>query len=191
MNVNARRIPTIGESTMNTKIVWYSDATSVPQPAVATAAPARPPTSACDELVGRPRIHVTMSQRIAPTSAAKIPAFVSVPGCTTLEIVSATLVPKMRNATKLKNAAQATACLGVRTRVDTTVAIEFAASWNPLKKSNASATAMIETTDKLIASYVCLRTVDSMMLETFSSPSSASSSCSRRMLGNAASACSV
>ncbi len=71
-----------------------------------------------------------MSQTIAPTRAAKIPAFVSVPGWTTFAIVSATFVPKMRNAAKLKNAAHATACLGVRTRVETTVAIEFAASWN-------------------------------------------------------------
>ena len=35
-------------------------------------------------------------------------------------------------ATKLKKAAQMTACPGERTRVDTTVAMEFAASWNPL-----------------------------------------------------------
>jgi hypothetical protein len=41
-------------------------------------------------------------------------------------------VPKPKAATKLKNAAQMTALPGVSTRVDTTVAIEFAASWNPL-----------------------------------------------------------
>ena len=46
---------------------------------------------------------------------------------------AATCVPKTRNATKLKNAAHATADRGVRTRVETTVAIELAASWNPLK----------------------------------------------------------
>ena len=33
---------------------------------------------------------------------------------------------------KLKNAAHTTACPGDRTRVDTIVAIEFAASWKPL-----------------------------------------------------------
>ena len=43
-------------------------------------------------------------------------------------MVFATAVPKMRKAAKLKNAAHATASLGVSTRVDTTVAIEFAAS---------------------------------------------------------------
>ena len=43
-------------------------------------------------------------------------------------IVLATAVPKTNAATKLKNAAQMTAFPGDRTRVETTVAIEFAAS---------------------------------------------------------------
>src|SRR5438477_10752569 len=43
-------------------------------------------------------------------------------------------------ATKLKKAAQTTAACGRSTRVDTTVAIELAASCRPLRKSNASAT---------------------------------------------------
>jgi hypothetical protein len=42
----------------------------------------------------------------------------------------------------LKKAAQATAVIGDSTRVDTTVAMEFAASWKPLMKSKASATTM-------------------------------------------------
>ncbi len=46
--------------------------------------------------------------------------------------VLATAVPKTKAAMKLKNAAQMTALPGDRTRVETTVAIEFAASWNPL-----------------------------------------------------------
>jgi hypothetical protein len=43
-------------------------------------------------------------------------------------IVLATAVPKTAKAIKLKNAAQATATPGDKTRVATTVAIEFAAS---------------------------------------------------------------
>ena len=43
-----------------------------------------------------------------------------------LPIVFATCVPRTKAATKLKNAAQATACCGESTRVETTVAIEFA-----------------------------------------------------------------
>ena len=42
--------------------------------------------------------------------------------------VAATLTPKPNAATKLKNAAHTTACRGVRTRVETTVAMELAAS---------------------------------------------------------------
>ena len=42
--------------------------------------------------------------------------------------VLATAVPNPNAATKLKNAAQMTALPGESTRVDTTVAIEFAAS---------------------------------------------------------------
>src|SRR5207248_170943 len=57
-----------------------------------------------------------------------------------LPMVPATLVPNKKAATKLKNAAQMTACVGESTRVETTVAIEFAASWNPLRKSKIRAT---------------------------------------------------
>jgi hypothetical protein len=54
--------------------------------------------------------------------------------------VRATAVPKMRKATKLKKAAQVTACRGLRTWVETVVAIELAASCIPLVKANAKAT---------------------------------------------------
>jgi hypothetical protein len=43
-------------------------------------------------------------------------------------MVLATAVPKVKAATKLKKAAQITAILGDKTRVETTVAIELAAS---------------------------------------------------------------
>jgi len=46
--------------------------------------------------------------------------------------VLATAVPNPNAAMKLKNAAQITALPGVRTRVETTVAMELAASWKPL-----------------------------------------------------------
>ncbi len=70
---------------------------------------------------------------MAPISPAKMTPIDNT-SCTTtsLAMVVATWVPNTRNATKLKNAAQATAIRGVSTRVDTTVAIELAASWNPL-----------------------------------------------------------
>src|SRR4029453_2884236 len=55
-------------------------------------------------------------------------------------IVWATAVPKRKTARKLKVAAQYTATRGVSTRVETTVAMAFAASWKPLIKSKVKAT---------------------------------------------------
>ena len=50
---------------------------------------------------------------------------------TPLMTVFATCVPNANAAAKFQNAAQITACPGERTRVATTVATEFAASWKP------------------------------------------------------------
>src|SRR5580693_5245858 len=54
-----------------------------------------------------------------------------------LPIVVATAVPKMKAAMKFQKAAQATARSGVKTRVETTVAMELAASCQPLENSKA------------------------------------------------------
>src|SRR6185436_10622088 len=59
-----------------------------------------------------------------------------------LPTVVATCTPKPKAATKLKKAAHTTACSGVSTRVETTVAMELAASWKPLM----SATRTMKTT---------------------------------------------
>ena len=59
-----------------------------------------------------------------------------------LPIVVATARPKKRKEMKLKKAAQSTASCGLSTRVETTVAIELAASCRPFRKSKASATAI-------------------------------------------------
>ena len=53
-------------------------------------------------------------------------------------MVLATAVPKKKAAIKFQKAAQATAVKGLRTRVETTVAMELAASCQPLENSNAS-----------------------------------------------------
>ncbi len=54
-------------------------------------------------------------------------------------MVAPTLSGKIRKATKLKTAAQMTAACGLSTRVETTVAIELAASCMPLRKSKVRA----------------------------------------------------
>jgi hypothetical protein len=51
-------------------------------------------------------------------------------------------VLNIRKATKLKTAAQTTACLGDKTLVETIVEMEFAASCIPLVKSNTRAIMM-------------------------------------------------
>src|SRR3954471_16242803 len=58
-----------------------------------------------------------------------------------LPMVVATLKWKMNRAAKLKKAAITTACCGFSTPVETTVAIELAASWKPFMKSKATARA--------------------------------------------------
>src|SRR5580658_7591677 len=55
-----------------------------------------------------------------------------------LLMVEATAVPKTKAAMKFQKAAQTTARNGVRTRVETTVAMELAASCQPLENSKAS-----------------------------------------------------
>ena len=66
---------------------------------------------------------------MAPVRPPRITQWSTTPASTTpLPTVFATLTPKPKAATKLKTAAHTTACVGVSTRVDTTVAIELAAS---------------------------------------------------------------
>ena len=68
-----------------------------------------------------------------------------------LPIVVATARPKKRNEMKLKKAAQSTANCGLSTRVETTVAIELAASCRPFRKSKASATTISAMMMEVIA----------------------------------------
>src|SRR5260370_25384867 len=102
--------------------------------------------SAWEELVGSPQRHVTRSQTIAPTSPARMTHWSTTLVWTTpFPTVVATWTPKPNAAMKLKKPAQTTAWSGVSTRVETTVAIELAASWKPLMKSKTSATRMMKT----------------------------------------------
>ena len=122
-----------GDTTMKISVFVHPAGMITPSPALAMAAPAYPPMSACDELVGRPTYQVMRSQTMAPTSPEKITASVTeLMSIMPEPTVFATAVPNPNAATKLKNAAQITAWPGDSTRVDTTVAMEFAASWNPL-----------------------------------------------------------
>src|SRR5512137_3071999 len=92
--------------------------------------------SAWEELVGKPRIRVMRFQKMAPNKPASKTFWSTISMCTMpLPIVLATAVPKTKAATKFQKAAQATARKGVSTRVETTVAMELAASCQPFENS--------------------------------------------------------
>src|SRR5690606_31655623 len=110
--------------------------------AAASAAPIRPPISACDEDDGRPSHQVIRFQTMPPTSAHRInwaPTSTTPMSISPDAMVLATAVPTSA-PTRFMLAASATAWAGDSTLVATTVAIELAVSWNPLMYSNTSAT---------------------------------------------------
>src|SRR5438034_4985988 len=131
-----------------------------PGPAAREVAPTRPPINAWLLEVGRPQSHVIKSHPIAPATppmmmaiewkrAALLSGSVFTPrtfvSMIPLPIVSAIAFVMKTIPTKFPTAAMATAFVGVRTFVATIVAIAFAASWSPLKKSKAKTTKIATT----------------------------------------------
>src|SRR5258705_13677613 len=107
--------------------------------AVAKAAPHSPPMSAWLELEGKPNHHVVMFQiNPARTAASTVHIVTTSASTKPLPTVEATAPPRSAPV-KLKNAAIAMACRGVRTLVETTVAMALAASWKPLLYSKMTA----------------------------------------------------
>src|ERR1700730_3782850 len=136
----ARKKPSAGDRTIPAPVMPSPFQTIAAQPAFMIPAPASPPIRACELLEGSPSHHVKRFQQIAPINAPNITA-ASITSSATIPVPT-TCSPKKRKATKLKNAAQITAYCGRSTRVETTVAIELAASCSPLRASNVSAIAM-------------------------------------------------
>src|SRR5262249_3712974 len=133
-SIMASRNPTSGDSTIAATVFDNPLQTAAEIPALAMPPPTRPPISACELDDGIPSPQVTRFQTMAPTSAAKITWLSTTDGAMIpVPMVWATLRPNTRNAMKLKNAAQNTAYCGRRTRVETMVAIELAASCRPLR----------------------------------------------------------
>ena len=141
-SASASTSPSRGERTIAAEVLISPCAMMTLQPALASADPTRPPTRAWDDEEGMPNHQVMTFHAMAPHSAPKITALSMIAGDTMPDpTVIATCSPKTRKATKLKNAAQATAACGVSNRVETISAIELAESWKPFMKSNSSATA--------------------------------------------------
>ena len=145
-STSASRNPTSGDSTIASNVFDSPLQTAAESPALAMPPPTSPPISACELEDGMPNPQVIRFQTIAPINAAKITcASMTLGSMMPVPMVCATLSPNTRKATKLKNAAHSTAYCGRSTRVETIVAIELAASCNPLRKSNSSATAINPT----------------------------------------------
>jgi hypothetical protein len=121
-------IPTIGAAKINEKVIRIFSWFTTPKPALATAAPAIPPSKVCDELEVIPNHHVKRFQQIAAINQAHTTANVTDSGLTICATESATFKSKIKKASTLKNAAQSTAWKGDSTFVETTVAMELAAS---------------------------------------------------------------
>src|SRR5437764_10967647 len=106
---------------------------------------------ACDDEVGSPHHHVSTSHTIAPNRPAMTTYWVTSSNrIMPLPMVLATAVPRKNAARKLKAAAHNTASFGDRTRVETTVAMLFAESRNPFRKSKISATRTVTRTSQNI-----------------------------------------
>lgn len=133
--------PRSGENTIAKAVGPSPLQTMEPSPAFANPAPTNPPMSACELLEGSPAHHVIRFQTIAPMRAPNTTRASVTSGDTRpVPTVLATFSPKNRNAMKLKKEAQATAQYRGNMRVETTVAMELAASCSPLMKSKARAT---------------------------------------------------
>src|SRR5207245_11143114 len=103
--------PISGARIMNAPIFRRPLATSEPKPALTTAAPAKPPISAWEELVGNPQTHVIRSHTIATMSPATITHWSTTAVPTTpLPTLRPTPTPKPNAAPKVKNAAQPHGC---------------------------------------------------------------------------------
>src|SRR5207245_94376 len=144
VTVMATAMPTNGATKMKITGLVQPETMMARNPARAIAAPPYAPISAWDELVGSPRDSVSRFQRMAPNRPASTTcSLIKLMRTKPWPIVFATAVPNTNAAMKFQNAAQTTAHNGVRTRVETTVAMEFAASCQPLENSNARASPTI------------------------------------------------
>src|SRR5690606_16106013 len=114
----------------------------------ASAAPISPPINACEDEDGSPNHQVIRFQVMPPSSAHRIscePTSTTPASISPEAMVLATAVPASAPI-RFMLAARPTACIGESTLVATTVAMEFAVSWNPLMYSNASATRITTST---------------------------------------------
>ena len=137
---NPNSIPIRGDNTMKKAIFRIPVAKIESLPKTNQTGPIKPPINACETLIGNPKCVQKYTHNTAPINADKIRYGFTIAGSTMpFPIVFATCIPNIKTAEKFQKAAQKTAAVGESTFVETIVAIEFAASFIPLRKSNSSA----------------------------------------------------
>src|SRR4051794_13546556 len=150
-----------GDSTAGRTILFSTALKSIAStPPTIQVAPIRPPKSACEELEGNPRNHVTRFHRMAPISPAKITTgLMAVSSTSPPEIVFATWTDRKAPA-RFRQAAIATAVLGRNAAVAIDVAMALAVSWKPFVKSKANAVNTTRTTINDASMDPALRSAD-------------------------------
>jgi hypothetical protein len=123
----------MGAMKINPAVLIMGSELTAPKPPAAIPAPAKPPINVCEEEEGIPNHHVSKFHAIAAINPANITTNPTCPEITSALTVFATVFAtpwslKIKKAAKLKSAAQITAWKGVSTFVETTVAMELAAS---------------------------------------------------------------
>src|SRR5437879_11112772 len=109
--------PMTGAMTMKINVLVQPLAMMAENPVFATAAPAYPPISACDDDVGRASHHVTRSQMMAPSRPASATVeSTMVMSISPLPTVLAIAVPQTHAPTTVQTDAHTTAALGERRR---------------------------------------------------------------------------
>jgi hypothetical protein len=131
--INAISIPIIGAKIIKLAVLTITAVLTASKPAAAIPAPAKPPIKVCEDEEGIPNHQVNKFQAIAAINPAKITFIMLAPFTASALTVLATVLAtpwslKIKKATELKMAAHSTAWKGVNTFVETTVAIELAAS---------------------------------------------------------------
>src|SRR5512132_2752579 len=166
ISANAERNARVGATTAGIATLCAMSCHSTPaRPDCTSAAPMRPPISACDELDGSPNHHVMRFQTIAPMTAASTVVSVAspvsmIPSPTVLATAVVTNAPA-----RFATAAMNTATRGVNARVETDVATAFAVSWNPFVKSKPSATTIVMISSAVATPSAPLAVLDENRLE--------------------------
>jgi hypothetical protein len=128
------RKPTSGDSTIGIAILSMIPFQYTTPPGTSNVAPTSPPNRACEDDDGIPKYQVIRFHAIAPSRPANTSPSPLMPLgglITSLPTVAATCPPR-NDPIRLPMAAMTSATRGVSARVETEVAIAFAASWNPL-----------------------------------------------------------